>query len=112
MYFPCTDKRRSYLLNFSLTITTHFSKLYSHPLRKTLEKTFNNGNRYRTGSVETPKGFEVIGGKTGTTYDAGYCLVLYSKNPNGDDIISIVFKADGKHNLYLLMNQILSKYAK
>ena len=29
-----------------------------------------------------------------------------------EDIISIVFKADGPHNLYLLMNQILSKYAK
>ena len=52
-----------------------------------------------------------IGGKTGTTYDAGYCLVLYSKNPADEDIISIVFKADGPHNLYLLMNEILSKFA-
>ncbi len=76
-----------------------------------VEKTFTNHSRYRTGSVDTPDGFEIIGGKTGTTYDAGYCLVLYSKNPNGDDIISIVFKADGTHNLYLLMNQILSEFA-
>lgn len=78
----------------------------------TVEKTFYNSNRYKTGSVQTPEGFEVIGGKTGTTYDAGYCLVLYSKNPSGEDIISIVFKADGRSNLYLLMNQMLSKFAK
>lgn len=76
-----------------------------------IEKTYTNNNRYRTGRAKTPEGFQVIGGKTGTTYDAGYCLVLYSKNPAGDDIISIVFKADGTHNLYLLMNQILSNFA-
>ena len=85
--------------------------IYTDSDGDTVEKTFNNHSRYRTGKVKTPEGFQVIGGKTGTTYDAGYCLVLYSKNPVGDDIISIVFKADGTHNLYLLMNQILSKFA-
>ena len=78
----------------------------------TVQKTFYNSSRYRTGDVKTPEGFKVIGGKTGTTYDAGYCLVLYSKNPDNHDIISIVFKADGRHNLYLLMNEILNKFAK
>ena len=78
----------------------------------TVEKTFRSTNRYKSGVVKTPSGFEVIGGKTGTTFNAGFCLVLYSKNPQGQDIISIVFKADGQHNLYLLMNQILTKYAK
>lgn len=86
--------------------------VYTNRNGKTVEKTFYNGNRYRTGKEKTPEGFEVIGGKTGTTYDAGYCLVLYSKNPEGHDIISIIFKADCAHNLYLLMGQILSKYAK
>ena len=78
----------------------------------TVEKTFVSNSRYKSGEIETPKGFEVIGGKTGTTYDAGFCLVLYSKNEQGQEIISIVFKADGRHNLYLLMNEILRKFAK
>lgn len=86
--------------------------VYTSANGSTVEKTFYNSSRYKTGSVKTPDGFQIIGGKTGTTYDAGYCLVLYSKNPDGEDIISIVFKADGAHNLYLLMNQILDKYAK
>lgn len=85
--------------------------IYTNVNGETKEKTFTNHSRYRLGTVETPNGFEIIGGKTGTTYDAGYCLVLYSKNSAGQDIISIVFKADGPHNLYLLMNQILSKFA-
>ena len=86
--------------------------VYTNTSGNTVEKTFRNSSRYKLGTVEAPEGFEIVGGKTGTTYDAGYCLVLYSKNPEGQDIISIVFKADGPHNLYLLMNQILDKYAK
>ena len=86
--------------------------VYTNKNGDRVEKKYTNHSRYRDGRVKTPTGFEIIGGKTGTTYDAGYCLVLYSKNPSGDDIISIVFKADGTHNLYLLMNQILSNFAK
>ena len=77
-----------------------------------LEKTYHTSNRYISGAQSIPEGFEIIGGKTGTTGAAGYCLVLYSKNAEGEDIISIVFKADGRHNLYLLMNQILTRFAK
>lgn len=86
--------------------------IYTNANGNTVEKTFRSTSRYKLGTVKTPEGFTIIGGKTGTTYDAGYCLVLYSKNPDNEDIISIVFKADGPHNLYLLMNQILDKYAK
>ena len=88
------------------------SVVYSSESGAIVEKTYSNSNRYITGAVATPEGFEVIGGKTGTTGAAGYCLVLYSRNSAGDDIISIVFKADGRHNLYLLMNQILKQFAK
>ena len=91
--------------------TASYECAYSNVSGETVEKTFHNSNRYLNKTVTTPEGFTIIGGKTGTTYDAGYCLVLYSKNPAGDDIISIVFKADGRYNLYLLMNQILSRFA-
>lgn len=77
-----------------------------------VEQTWKNTNRYLTGAVEPPDGFTVIGGKTGTTNAAGYCLALYSQNDRGEDIVSIVFKADGRSNLYLLMNEILSGFAK
>lgn len=97
---------------FEIISASSKNAVYTNVNGGTVEKTFYNSSRYKTGTVKTPEGFQIIGGKTGTTYDAGYCLVLYSKNPSGEDIISIVFKADGVHNLYLLMNQILDKYAK
>jgi D-alanyl-D-alanine carboxypeptidase (penicillin-binding protein 5/6) len=76
-----------------------------------VEKTWTNTNRYMTGKVDAPEGFTILGGKTGTTSAAGYCLVLYSMNANGEKIISIVFKADGRANLYLLMNEMLKGFA-
>lgn len=69
-------------------------------------------DRYLTGEEEMPEGIAVIGGKTGTTNAAGYCLVLYSKNADGDEIVSIVYKATGRDNLYHLMSQILEGFAK
>ena len=91
--------------------TASYPCSYTNVSGQTIEKTFHNSNRYLNKTVTTPEGFTIVGGKTGTTYDAGYCLVLYSQNEAGDDIISIVFKADGRYNLYLLMNQILSRFA-
>ncbi len=67
-------------------------------------------NQYLAGNVSTPSGFTILGGKTGTTGAAGYCLVLLSENTDGDKIISIIFNADCRSNLYLLMNEILSNY--
>ena len=72
---------------------------------------FSNTCGYLSGAYEAPDGVNVVGGKTGTTHDAGYCLVLYSTNSDNERIISIVYKADGKSNLYLLMNELLSGFA-
>ena len=85
---------------------------YTSARGENVSKTYTNGNRYINGNATMPTGFEAIGGKTGTTYEAGYCLVLLSKNPDGEEIITIVFKADCTHNLYLLTNQILSRFSK
>lgn len=75
-------------------------------------KTWRSTCRYTNGDHEAPEGFTIVGGKTGTTNAAGYCLTLYSRNEKGDNIISIVYKAEGRDNLYTLMDQILSRFAK
>ncbi len=67
-------------------------------------------NQYLTGNQSMPTGITVLGGKTGTTGAAGYCLILYSQNTAGDSLISIVYKADCRSNLYLLMDEILANY--
>lgn len=74
-----------------------------------VEKTWENTNQYMTGQTEPPDGVTVLGGKTGTTGDAGYCLALYALNPAGEPVISIVLKAEVRADLYQLMNEMLQK---
>ena len=91
--------------------TSTYDVTYTNKDNNTVSDTFKNTCHYITGATTPPEGMTVVGGKTGTTFDAGYCLVLFSYNKNNERIISIVFKADGRSNLYMLMNQILSGFA-
>ena len=91
--------------------TMSYDVVYTDVNGSSVEKTWENTNQYLTGKEKAPEGITVVGGKTGTTGAAGYCLVLYSYNASGQPIVSIVLKADGKSNLYLLMNEMLSGFA-
>ena len=90
------------------TATSYTASYTSGGSAKTQE--WSTTNQYVAGNVRTPSGFTILGGKTGTTGAAGYCLVLLSENEDQDKIISIIFNADCRSNLYLLMNEILSNY--
>ena len=72
------------------------------------EATWKSTNAYLTGEYRMPGGVTVIGGKTGTTGPAGYCLVLMSENAKKEQLISVVFHADNRYDLYHLMSQILT----
>lgn len=91
--------------------TKSYDCVYTDAEGEAVERTWENTNQYLTGASKAPDGITVVGGKTGTTGEAGYCLALYSYNASGQPIISIVFKADGKSNLYLLMNEMLQGFA-
>ncbi len=69
---------------------------------------FENTNMFLLGTREAPLGVTVFGGKTGSTLDAGDCLVLYSKNEDGQAYISAVFKANGKNSLYDQLTVLLN----
>ena len=74
------------------------------------ENEWENSNRFLNGKVDAPDELTVIGGKTGTTGEAGYCLVLLSYNASDEPIVSVVLKADGPSDLYLLTGEILSQF--
>ncbi len=90
--------------------TSSYETNYTGSDGSSKNQTWTTTNRYLNGSKEAPAGFTVVGGKTGTTYEAGYCLVLYSYNDANQPIISIVYNADCALNLYYLMNQLLYTY--
>ena len=84
---------------------------YTNAQGAAVSKTFKNTCGYLTGAYTAAENVTVTGGKTGTTGEAGYCLVLLSQNAKNERIISIVYKADGKKDLYSFMNEILSGFA-
>ncbi len=77
-----------------------------------ISKEWVNTNKFLNGEAPVPQGVQVIGGKTGTTSDAGYCLVLYSQKAGNIPYISIVYKSDSRDNLYLEMTELLEKISK
>ena len=64
-------------------------------------------NWYNDGSISHPDGVTVLGGKTGTTDQAGACLILFSVNGNHDFYISIIMGANTRDVLYYNMTKLL-----
>jgi len=73
----------------------------------TSEMEFEPTNYYAAGITELPQKATVIGGKTGTTDEAGSCLILLNEDENNNPYISIVMGADTKDILYRDMTAII-----
>lgn len=95
----------------SLIQTKEYSVDYLDAAGMPAHQDWKSTNKYLMETESAPGGITVIGGKTGTTNDAGYCLALFSENAKGEKIISIVMKADCRNNLYYYMNEMLYGFA-
>lgn len=65
-------------------------------------------NYYASGAAPLPEGATVIGGKTGTTDEAGNCLILLNEDGSQNPYISIVMGAASKELLYQDMTEIIN----
>ena len=82
---------------------------YQNGAGEAVSKTWTVGNWYKKGERETPAGVSVLGGKTGTTQAAGYCLIMASNDSQDKEYISVVLKSDSRPSLYDNMTNIISK---
>ena len=71
------------------------------------EETFKPTNLYAKQVVEVPDNVTIVGGKTGTTDEAGSCLVLLEYDDQDRPYISIVLGAPDKNVLYTDMSSII-----
>lgn len=71
------------------------------------KQTWNNSNQYLVGQQPMPDGLFPLGGKTGTTMAAGSCLVMASRDKEGNEYISVVMKAENRQSLYQDMTNII-----
>ncbi len=81
---------------------------YTDASGSAMAMTWESTNHYFTGEAYAPEQVIVYGGKTGTTDEAGACLILLSKDLYGNPYISVIMNAATKDDLYTQMNQILS----
>lgn len=65
-------------------------------------------NYYSNGTVSAPEGIKVFGGKTGTTDQAGNCVILYEEDNAGSPFISVIMGAPDKPSLYEEMNHLFT----
>lgn len=81
---------------------------YTNEAGEALSKEFPTTNLYFLGEATAPSGISILGGKTGTTDNAGNCLILYLKNGDGYYISLLLGNAD-KTELYSQMNKLIEK---
>lgn len=77
-----------------------------------VKSTFATTNQYFLDTYDYPENIRVLGGKTGTTDEAGCCLILYDVDKNEDGYISIILGANTTDELYSEMNVLLNKITK
>lgn len=80
---------------------------YTHADGSSASTTLTATDHYLTGEATPPKNVTILGGKTGTTDNAGNCLALLSQNAYGKPYISIVMGASSKDELYEQMSSLL-----
>ena len=72
------------------------------------KETWKPTQAYGAGTEKAPDGIRVLGGKTGTTKDAGNCVILYDENLAEHPYISVIMGADGVDRLYKQMNELMA----
>ena len=65
-----------------------------------IKKDILSTNKYITGSANPLEFFTVLGGKTGTTNEAGSCMIVSAKDINGVPYIVGITKAEDSNILY------------
>ncbi|MBO7601182.1 MAG: D-alanyl-D-alanine carboxypeptidase [Lachnospiraceae bacterium] len=66
-----------------------------------------NTNQYFIGNFSAPAGITIVGGKTGTTTDAGHCLIILVRNTDSRPYIALVLGAPTTEGLYNEMSEML-----
>ncbi|MCR5278830.1 MAG: serine hydrolase [Lachnospiraceae bacterium] len=66
-----------------------------------------NTNHFFRGTYEMPDTVTIVGGKTGTTDEGGYCLALYVKDKYSNPYIAVILDSDTRDFLYKEMTELL-----
>lgn len=88
---------------------TSYTAVYTDADGNEKSQIWKNSNQYLTGDQNTPEGLTVLGGKTGTTNAAGYCLIMGSMDEQQREYVSVIMKSGSRQQLYSDMTNIIQK---
>lgn len=89
---------------------TRTSYEYIDKSGSTRTRVIESTNQFKLGNYEYPEGITILGGKTGTTAQAGYCLMMHVANEEGHEYILGVYHAETEEKLYNKMSELMSSY--
>ena len=85
--------------SYALQITQHNGTYRNENWRQT--------NWYINGYAKTPDGMQAIGGKTGTTDEAGSCLITLFEDEEKNPYLAIVMGAENRNAIYNNINEMI-----
>ncbi len=86
-----------------------YSTVYHDNNGNDINATANTTNAFFRGIYDKPENVTILGGKTGTTTDAGFCLMLLSQDKYGNSYISVILNEDSRDSLYGKMSELLGE---
>lgn len=92
--------------------TPSYTAVITEPDGSVRNVTWKQSNLFLNGTYAPPEGITVIGGKTGTTDEAGRCLVLLNTDMASNPYISIIMGAQSKTDLYDNMTSLITEIPK
>jgi len=72
------------------------------------EVSAKNTNQFFVGNYDAPSSIVIVGGKTGTTEEAGRCLAIMVRDTHSNPYIAIVVGAESRDDLYYEMTDLLN----
>lgn len=85
--------------------TLHYTSSEGSPV----EVTISNSNLFIMQTYAAPEGITVIAGKTGTTNEAGSCLIVEARDSQNQDYIAVVCGGSSRAGLYVKMQELLGR---
>ena len=86
-----------------------YATVYYDKNGKELSAYAQNTNRYFMGTYTIPETVTLVGGKTGTTDEAGYCLMMLVRDKYSNPYIAVILGSDSRDHLYNEMTELLSR---
>ncbi|MDO4617009.1 MAG: D-alanyl-D-alanine carboxypeptidase [Lachnospiraceae bacterium] len=86
-----------------------YTAVYNQADGSQVSSTWYATDQYLTGAHAIPEGVNLLGGKTGTTPEAGSCLTLVAQNRYGIPFIAVVLYSYNHTTLYEDMDQLLNR---